>query len=200
MYIPRNPEELITEIVEEHKNRNQLVKNERNVILTQIRKCNHRLERARELMLDDELEPSEYRQIKEEATIKINQLESELSPIKPSNNRTTEISIIVTRAIKNLSEIDKIYDDGSLEIKKLVVSTLFPQKLDYNSGLGRTQKSNLFAEFIFLRNSELRAKKKGQNHSKMSLSHNGWLMGLEPTTLGTTNQYSNQLSYNHRIF
>ena len=28
----------------------------------------------------------------------------------------------------------------------------------------------------------------------------GWLMGLEPTTLGTTNQYSNQLSYSHRIF
>ena len=25
-------------------------------------------------------------------------------------------------------------------------------------------------------------------------------MGLEPTTLGTTNQYSNQLSYSHRFF
>lgn len=25
-------------------------------------------------------------------------------------------------------------------------------------------------------------------------------MGLEPTTLGTTNQYSNQLSYSHRVF
>lgn len=46
----------------------------------------------------------------------------------------------------------------------------------------------------------IRSKKKGQNHSKMSLSHYGWLMGLEPTTLGTTNQYSNQLSYSHRIF
>ncbi len=27
----------------------------------------------------------------------------------------------------------------------------------------------------------------------------GWLMGLEPTTLGTTNRCSNQLSYNHRF-
>jgi hypothetical protein len=27
----------------------------------------------------------------------------------------------------------------------------------------------------------------------------GWMMGLEPTTLGTTNRCSNQLSYNHRF-
>ena len=27
----------------------------------------------------------------------------------------------------------------------------------------------------------------------------GWLTGLEPATLGTTNQYSNQLSYNHHF-
>ena len=25
----------------------------------------------------------------------------------------------------------------------------------------------------------------------------GWMMGFEPTTLGTTNRCSNQLSYNH---
>gem|GEM_PF-3200592 len=41
--------------------------------------------------------------------------------------------------------------------------------------------------------------KKKQLFSELLLN-SGWLMGLEPTTLGTTNQYSNQLSYNHRIF
>lgn len=28
----------------------------------------------------------------------------------------------------------------------------------------------------------------------------GWLTGFEPATLGSTNQYSNQLSYSHRLF
>ena len=28
----------------------------------------------------------------------------------------------------------------------------------------------------------------------------GWLMGFEPTTLGTTIRCSNQLSYSHRVF
>ena len=30
-----------------------------------------------------------------------------------------------------------------------------------------------------------------------SFFYNGWLMGFEPTTLGTTNRCSNQLSYSH---
>jgi hypothetical protein len=53
---------------------------------------------------------------------------------------------------------------------------------------------------IYMKNKELRAKKNGQKLIKKSLPDKGWLMGLEPTTLGTTNQYSNQLSYNHRVF
>ena len=32
------------------------------------------------------------------------------------------------------------------------------------------------------------------------LSCLGWEMGFEPTTLGTTIRYSNQLSYTHHLF
>ncbi len=46
---------------------------------------------------------------------------------------------------------------------------------------------------------EIRFKKTGQNPFEKLLPRQGWLMGLEPTTLGTTNQYSNQLSYSHRF-
>ena len=38
-------------------------------------------------------------------------------------------------------------------------------------------------------------KKKGEI---FGISPFGWLMGFEPTTNGTTNHYSNQLSYSHR--
>ena len=29
--------------------------------------------------------------------------------------------------------------------------------------------------------------------------NDGWKTGFEPATLGTTNRYSNQLSYNHHV-
>ena len=39
-----------------------------------------------------------------------------------------------------------------------------------------------------------------KNQSKRTGLHfNGWMMGFEPTTPGTTNQCSNQLSYNHHF-
>ncbi len=34
----------------------------------------------------------------------------------------------------------------------------------------------------------------------MNLFRLGWEMGFEPTTLGTTIRYSNQLSYTHHLF
>lgn len=175
-----------------------ILKKSRNEFISKIEDFNQKIEVAREMMLDDEIAPAEYRKIKELANNEINLLESDLFRIE----ETPKINIkpIVEKAFKLFSEIDKLYEKSNLEQKKLIIQSIFPQKIDYKSEIGRTQKSNFLASTIYLKNSELRPKKKGQNHSKMSLSHTGWLMGLEPTTLGTTNQYSNQLSYNHRIF
>ncbi len=200
MYIPRQPQDIIKELLDQYKNNSQVVQNERKALLSKIRECNQRVERARELMLDSDLEPAEYRKIKEESTAKINLLEKDLEPIESQTSTKKDIAPILINAIKNLCEIDKIYDQACLEGKKLLIITLFPQKLSYNFTTDRTQKSNSFAEFIYLKNSDLRAKKMGQKSSEKTLSHYGWLMGLEPTTLGTTNQYSNQLSYSHRFF
>ena len=197
-YIPRNADELKTEILDAFHSKTVILKKSRNEFISKIEDFNQKIEVAREMMLDDEIAPAEYRKIKELANNEIKLLESDLFRIE----ETPKINIkpIVEKAFKLFSEIDKLYEKSNLEQKKLIIQSIFPQKIDYKSEIGRTQKSNFLASTIYLKNSELRAKKKGQNHSKMSLSHTGWLMGLEPTTLGTTNQYSNQLSYSHRIF
>ncbi len=60
--------------------------------------------------------------------------------------------------------------------------------------------SNYFLEFqqlIPIEITKLQSTKKALNFFKALNS--GWLTGFEPATLGTTNQYSNQLSYNHHF-
>ena len=165
-FIPRNPDQLIREILEEYKGNSQSLKNDRNLVLNKIRDCNQKLERARELLLENDLEPSEYRAIKEDTLQKITALERELVPIEPQNQRISDISPILIKAMDTLGKIDNLYDENSAGSKKLIVTTLFPQKLTYNLGIGRTQKSNSFAEYIFLKNSELKAKKRDKTIRK----------------------------------
>ena len=45
--------------------------------------------------------------------------------------------------------------------------------------------------------SQTRQQKKEAQRTSFCL---GWEMGFEPTTLGTTIRYSNQLSYTHHLF
>ena len=100
----------------------------------------------------------------------------------------------------NIEQLDVFYDKSSIERKRYLISMVFQQKLTYENGTYRTLLMNEIAHHIYLTNKELGDKKKGQKIVQNLLPHTGWLMGLEPTTLGTTNQYSNQLSYNHRVF
>ena len=60
-----------------------------------------------------------------------------------------------------------------------------------------TPLGNVLGYAELLKKSEIDPVKKGD--IQKNVSHNGWMMGFEPTTPGTTNQCSNQLSYNHHI-
>ena len=152
------------------------------------------------MLLDNDIDAIDFRSIKADGNEKISILEAKLSELNTKNQAILNIRPIAARAISNLSNLDLFYENSSVEGKRYLISCLFPEKLVYNGDRYRTLLVNEIAEHIYLKNKELEAKKMGRKSSEKTSSHWGWLMGLEPTTLGTTNQYSNQLSYNHRIF
>ena len=97
--------------------------------------------------------------------------------------------------------LDLFYENSNVEGKRYPNELLFSEKMEYSGDLYyRTRRVNEIAEIMYLINNKLKAIKKGKRLLKIFCPVTGWLMGLEPTTLGTTNQYSNQLSYNHRVF
>ena len=201
-YLPRNGfEEIFTETISDaYTNQVGSILDGRKLYLSQIKELNKKIDKARDLLLDDEIEASDFRKIKNDCAQKILVIESNLNELNTKNKEILNIRPIVERAIKNLRCLDLFYENSGVEGKRFLISTLFTEKLVYDGDRFRTTIVNETAQHIYLKNKELKAKKMGQKSSKKSLSHWGWLMGLEPTTLGTTNQYSNQLSYNHRIF
>ena len=201
-YLPKNGyHEIFAEtIADAYQNQIGSILDERKLYMKQIQELNKKMERARDLLLDNEIEAIDFRAIKVECNEKIAILEAKLTEINSKNKAVLNIRPIAEKAINNLMNLDLFYENSSVEGKRYLISCLFPEKMEYNGDRYRTPQLNEIAEHIYLKNKELEAKKMGRKSSEKTSSHCGWLMGLEPTTLGTTNQYSNQLSYSHRVF
>ena len=195
-FIPRPsyPELFVATIAEAYSNQHRAVKEKSDELILKISTANKKVDAARELLLLNELEPNEYRKIKEENSSIIARLEMRLNEVNVQKSTHVNIKKLTKMAVNALCELDKLWDISNVEAKRYLVGILFPEKISYSKGYCRTPKFNRAAELIYLENKALRAKKKGQKSLLKTLPHKGWNMGLEPTTLGTTNRCSNQLS------
>ena len=197
---PGYAEIFMASITQAYHNQERSIKEESNELVRKIGEANKRIDHARELMLSGDIEPAEYRQVKEDAGSTIASLEVRLNEVNGQKSTPVNIKKLAEMAVKLLCELDKLYEMANIEAKRYLIGILFPEKLTYDLGVCRTPRLNRAAELIYLENNALRAKKMGQKPLEKSLPHKGWKMGLEPTTLGTTNRCSNRLSYIHRIF
>jgi len=101
--------------------------------------------------------------------------------------------------VSTLSNLNIIYNNEGIEDKRRIIGAIFRKKFTFQDLQDRTAVLKDSFEYMFLINKNLKIKKTGQKTFENLLPREGWAMGLEPTTLGTTNQYSNQLSYAHRF-
>ena len=93
MYIPRNGyDELFVNVVTDcYNNQNRSVKEERKDFIQEINTLTKRMENARNLMLDNDIEAVDYRAIKEECNEKIARLEARLSDLNAENSTVIDI-------------------------------------------------------------------------------------------------------------
>lgn len=184
MFLPRPgyAELFVETITDAYNNVTQAIKDERRELNKQISDHNKQIDKARNLLLLDEIEAKEFRRIKDECNEKINRLEAKLTEVAVQNDEILDMKSIASDAIQNLALLDKFYDDATVQGKRYLVGLLFPEKLTFSDGVHRTTKMDEMAEIIYLKNKELRAKKIGQKPSKKSLPDKGWNTGLEPAT------------------
>jgi site-specific DNA recombinase len=174
-FIPRpGYSELFVQAVTDcYNDQTRAITDERKYLSKEIADSTNRMDKARELLLNDELDAGEYRRIKEEANEKIIRLEVQLKEVMVQNSNFLNIRPIAESAIKSLENLDIFWDESDVEGKRYLVGMLFPEKLTFDGGVHRTQKMNEAAELIYLKNKELREKKMGQKSSEMTLSHKG---------------------------
>lgn len=68
-----------------------------------------------------------------------------------------------------MGRLGELYENASVEEKKIILSSTFSKKITFASEIVRTPRVNKFVKLIYLINSGLSSKKKGTNPSKSDL-------------------------------
>ncbi|MBN8833724.1 MAG: recombinase family protein [Sphingobacteriales bacterium 39-19] len=118
---------------------NRVEKTDQKRMMSQLDQIKHRLSKARELLLREEIEGEDYRTIKTEASERIADIEAKL---KASNSFSDSMELLWDLPISKVSHLDILFQNGTVIQKRKIVSTMFPDNLIYDGvKLHRTRVS-----------------------------------------------------------
>jgi len=124
-----------------------------------LQEVNNRVVKARELLLCGDIEGDDYRAIKSECEEKINRLEAKL---KAAVNFQTTVEPLWNKAFSNIAQLETLYREGTVEVKRKIVGSMFPENLVFDGCQHRTKRLNEIINIISLIDKELKPKKMGQ--------------------------------------
>lgn len=155
-------------------------KGEIEKVSKEIEKNKTRLKNAQILMLDGELNPIEYREMK----IK---LEGELISLTNEENKlrsnTTSHEKLIDSCKKVVQNLDIAYDKADSPTKQRIVGSIFPEKFHIKDNQVRTRKVNEVIDRICSKINGSKGNKKGQQSFYELLPCKVGATGFEPVTL-----------------
>ena len=147
-------------IKDENKNYTSLLERDKRQFIAQIDEHSARLSKARILMVDGKIDPSDFKIIKTESEASIEKLEAQVLDYTANLKNITEI---IEKAGNALSNLGKLYQEGDVAVKREIIGSFFPEKLYFEDDAFRTERMNEGVMFIYQIISKLEGqKKKGQ--------------------------------------
>jgi site-specific DNA recombinase len=150
---------------------------ERNRIIQQINGLETRLKKARDKYADDEMLADDYYALKKDIEKSIRDWEKELAGLCSQDKG---IDKLINEAMESALQIDHLYHEGTIEEKRNVIGSIFPEKWVFDGLQHRTTRINSIAELIFSVDAGLGEIKNGTSTDLAYLSHQVIPLGLEP--------------------
>ncbi|HEY8929833.1 MAG TPA: recombinase family protein [Mucilaginibacter sp.] len=154
-------------------------KDGRKDLVNQINLLTDKLSIAREHLMNEVIDAADYRIIKLDCDNKIKGLEAQLSEL-PKNAVTGED--VINTAVTALSQLEILFNTDDMDRKRMVIGSMFPEKLWFDGAEHRTTRLNDGARVMYQINSELQKKKRRASNDNSYLP--SWVRppGLEPGT------------------
>lgn len=169
----------ILSVVEDFKNQTKKQDSERRQIISQLEQLNTRMQNARIQKVDGLLDDDDFQMLKQDTNAKIEKLEAELGNL---SDKHKEINFLLEKGLKKLLGLDLRYVNGTVEEKREIVSSMFPENLVFDGVQHRTPRLNSAVVLIYQKNSELEGIKKGTNPFELDLSQEVTQLRLELRT------------------
>ena len=148
-------------------------------IIKEIDTLNKRYQNALLKNADGEMDYDDFQEVKKLTKGRIEKLEKQLNDLASVG---TEIRDLVASALKKVANIDRRYENGDIEEKRVVLSSMFPDFLVFDGTQHRTPKINSAILLMYQNTSKLQGKKNGTSLSFLDLSQDVTQLGLEPRT------------------
>lgn len=179
-----NPRQEVTElfrllILNTYNEKTKIVTQEKKQALAQIKEFEGPLSKARELVLSEQIEPSDYREMKSDYEEKISRLEAKISSI---SNNVENIEPLLNKGLENLLRLDKIYENGTSEEQRKIISSMYPEKLTFDGFILRTPRINEAIQLIY-------SMDKGFSKNKNRTSGNNSSLSCEVGMTKRTNSF-----------
>lgn len=141
--------------------------NDRKQLLAQIRELEEKLSYIRELLSSRKLDPEDFREMKSDYTGKLEKLEVRLSACDSDH---VDIESLVNKGVNNLLTLDTRYETGTVEEKRRIISSMYPEKLTFDGLTLRTTRINEAVHYIYMINSDLGENKNRTSEKNSNLS------------------------------
>src|SRR5690606_2065485 len=153
--------------IKDFNNKTKAQNTERTNIISEIDALNKRYQNALLKNADGEMADDDFQEVKKLTKGKIEVLERRLNDLAVVG---TEIKDLVASTLKKVANIDRRYENGDIEEKRLIVSSMFPDFLEFDGTRHRTPRLNSAIALIYQNNSKLQGKKNGTSLSFLDLS------------------------------
>ena len=159
----------------------------------ELASANQRIENLQDLLVDGKITPKVYGQTLNRYTKQRDQITTNLNML---NNSDSEYMNLIENAFQHLENFKQTYLNSSIAHKQKLISSIFPEKIEFDGKKCRTIRINDFLRYILQIDKQLDENKKGQISKKLSLSRLVESEGIEPSSKQATKVLSTRLVFN----
>jgi len=173
-------EEVIKDFLVERYHQQVTAKTDgRKALVDQLSLWTDKLQKARTHLMNEVIDAADYRMIKTECDLQINQLESTLNKIR-TKHKTPEG--LIQQGVTTLSSLKTMWSTDDVERKRNIIGSIFIEKMSFDGSTFRTGRVNEGAKVMYQINKKLQNKKDWTKSKNFDLSSLVSPLEFEPIT------------------